>query len=787
MKRYIKYILTFVLFSCAVSCTVDDEIANPNDGGQMVLRLASSTMTRADGDNDNSLNEDKLVIADLYLFKTDADGKATGNSQWHKRVTFNSNATDLDYKATSSNGGGSVSNLKIDNNVLTSVFGADGKSSGKLYVIANYDKVTSGEKVEVVSLPDQATLEDLQKIVVATAQWGPSTEGAAWANQSSFVMDGIGTVTKDGSSVGSSDPISLTRAAAKIELTITGYTDKVEYNGATWSPVLDNATFKAYVTMNNSVTSSYVGAAWDKTYTYDATTKRYGFTTATRKIENEDDETSKTVTVYPQANPFYSYSSDWSSTGGANKASLLLAVPWTNGTETKHSFYEIPIGSRTNDKIERNKYYKIDIFVGTLGSFEESKKVTLTPNITVVDWSTGQIDVNINQAEYLVVDETDVKIYNKTEYYIPFASSHDCIITSRNCSQSFLVTSNSNPANPTYDQAADGTTNRKYSVEIVGNNIVIKHGLNNNLHDSTNDTNGIFDFTPYTITFTISHKLENGNASTTFTQNVTITQYPAMYATADLNSDYEGDNSNNNNDNKGYVWVNGYQGTYNKNSGLSNFDNAKGCTDDDLNAVSMYTLTFTSLEGTNYVLGDPRTTEPDNLDEYNFSWASGKVLGTNQSKDGPTNYRPTDGDLTGPANNHTYNMVAPKIRVCSAYGQIATNGARQYFKNAKGRCASYQEDGYPAGRWRLPTKAEFEIINTLSRKNLIPSLFANIYYWCAHGYGQYSNGSVNLTHNDDDFGNSNSISIRCVYDEWYWGAERPLKTEAEKKTFTWGD
>ena len=59
MKRYIKYILTFVLFSCAVSCTVDDEIVNPNDGGQMVLRLARSTMTRADGDNENSLNEDK--------------------------------------------------------------------------------------------------------------------------------------------------------------------------------------------------------------------------------------------------------------------------------------------------------------------------------------------------------------------------------------------------------------------------------------------------------------------------------------------------------------------------------------------------------------------------------------------------------------------------------------------------------------------------------------------------------------------------------------------------------
>jgi uncharacterized FAD-dependent dehydrogenase len=30
-------------------------------------------------------------------------------------------------------------------------------------------------------------------------------------------------------------------------------------------------------------------------------------------------------------------------------------------------------------------------------------------------------------------------------------------------------------------------------------------------------------------------------------------------------------------------------------------------------------------------------------------------------------------------------------------------------------------------------------------------------------------------------------SARCVYDDWYWGSDPVLKTEAEKRVFTWGD
>ena len=205
----------------------------------------------------------------------------------------------------------------------------------------------------------------------------------------------------------------------------------------------------------------------------------------------------------------------------------------------------------------------------------------------------------------------------------------------------------------------------------------------------------------------------------------------------------------------------------------------------------MYVFTVSSLEGTKYVLGDPRTQSPNNLEEYSFTWGSGKILGTtNEMRVGPMYYLPTDANLAHGESSPTYNMIAPKFRVCSVYGAIDTNGARRYYENMKARCASYQEDGYPAGRWRLPTAAEFELINTLSMKGLLPALYATTMdYWCAHGYGRYdeNQNKVVITPNKRDYGNSNYVSVRCVYDDWYWGSERALTTEDEKQTFTWGD
>ena len=137
-------------------------------------------------------------------------------------------------------------------------------------------------------------------------------------------------------------------------------------------------------------------------------------------------------------------------------------------------------------------------------------------------------------------------------------------------------------------------------------------------------------------------------------------------------------------------------------------------------------------------------------------------------------YYPTGDDASAE------NLLAPKYRIASSYG--VTNPIS--YSDAVKRCASYQEDGYPAGRWRVPTKAEVFFMVKLSSDQIIPVLLCNdSNYWCADGYVTPKKGKT------PDFKattKSGSCYVRCVYDEWYWGSEPALKGDAKSK-FTWGD
>ena len=122
----------------------------------------------------------------------------------------------------------------------------------------------------------------------------------------------------------------------------------------------------------------------------------------------------------------------------------------------------------------------------------------------------------------------------------------------------------------------------------------------------------------------------------------------------------------------------------------------------------------------------------------------------------------------------------------------------------KRRCASYQEDGYPAGRWRLPTKAEFQFILTQINYGNLPTVYLQSYdYWCAHGLGSPNDdGKVEMEYisyyatTGGGFGGMNQRQsfVRCVYDEWYWENSETYRlgvdangTYSPFNTFTWGD
>jgi hypothetical protein len=122
-------------------------------------------------------------------------------------------------------------------------------------------------------------------------------------------------------------------------------------------------------------------------------------------------------------------------------------------------------------------------------------------------------------------------------------------------------------------------------------------------------------------------------------------------------------------------------------------------------------------------------------------------------------------------------MLAPSFMICSKFG--GTEYGTITREQAEYRCAAYQEDGFPAGRWRLPTKSEIHFVVQLGANNTFERLFeSNSYYWSAHGAVKPNGTSVDVVSDP-----SGGARLRCVYDTWYWGDKR----EDQKDKFFWGD
>lgn len=331
----------------------------------------------------------------------------------------------------------------------------------------------------------------------------------------------------------------------------------------------------------------------------------------------------------------------------------------------------------------------------------------------------------------------------------------------------------------------------------------------------------ITSFSPYTILVTLRHK-DNHN----YSETITITQYPGMYIIADMNpgGNYNIPTYGNNNrvngtasHNYGYTFVNPTTGTYNGNQYWINNETLKGLKyvgqlDSDnkpeTKNPNMYVLNLTTLSGLNsdeeYIIGDPREYVINNNLE-------GSGTNTNWS-DLPSTTNATPNSIFVTANAlYPYNgsnrrtpryyypakeeasnkmMIAPKIRIASQYGAMSGTINRT---NARLRCASYQEQKYPAGRWRVPTYAELKLIVWLQQNNYIPRLFNvgagdnnNRGYWTAQGaYVVQADGSLK----ESEYPEQNKW-VRAVYDEWYWeNQDNATLTPGDDGgyVFTWGD
>lgn len=204
-------------------------------------------------------------------------------------------------------------------------------------------------------------------------------------------------------------------------------------------------------------------------------------------------------------------------------------------------------------------------------------------------------------------------------------------------------------------------------------------------------------------------------------------------------------------------------------------------------AIYSYTYDFVDSR---YETSKPRNEGTDHTDQNYVN-----------NKNNLVYYYPADETPAGEPGSKA-SFIAPAFRIASSFGKTTEMDK----ESARRRCASYQEAGYPAGRWRLPTKAEIEYVVALSAKKRIPHLFGVAdrlsVYWSSTGAVTVvidPEGNVteirDAINSDDPYGGQNRdyvkgwYSVRCIYDDWYWVKPdgTPDRLSPTSTTFTWGD
>lgn len=753
IPQYMKsctYYISLILLVCLgmVSCT-EQNIGemDQNQYIELTVSCVNLNATRADGSTlpgENAYNENRIETLHYFLYK---------NEETNNNAVMQGFIDDID-----DNDGSYTLQIPMIEGELNNLVFPMSYEECEVYLIANLPTNADGG----YDIPQKTDLESLKAMTISTVfQEANPESGEEFTEQSSFVMDGLGKarIVKRSETIAATGDIQLGRLAAKFTVRISVDDTFTDTNGKKYTPVVDEMQVHL---VNASNTAQLTGALGTRNFDYDARNK-FVTQNVTKKVIDENTKQEKEVNrVMYVFEPFYSYPLSWEYKD-ENALVLHVMLPWKEEGKDNWERCNYKVFPSTL-QLDRNNWYNIDLHIGVLGSFDnvEENWPEITGEYKVLNWNNGttdwgiglEIDTDILGARYLVVEQNEYVVNNKNTFEIPFISSHKCIIKDYKVTKKIFV-KNGEPVNE--DQDITSQANNWISIE--GNTIKLNHALNNDFINTSN-----YDYTPYEFSFNICHQDKEQ-----FQEKITIIQKPALTVTAQINSyDHPGQNY------CGYVFVNGHAPKVSVENKYPNYGGVDGRRTSQYNTNPyMYTIEVTVLPaGSDYIIGDPRVPYTIGVDldaSSKFYPAIPLEGGTARTL---TNYYGTSKDAS------KENMIAPKFRVCSAHGWCS--GDRISYKDAFNRAASYQEDGYPAGRWRVPTKAEIQFVNKLNTDGLIPGLFYGSYaYWC-------TTGSINGTTFDDDLTKENVL--RSVYDDWYWEHSDCFRLDESKRgTFTWGD
>ncbi len=536
---------------------------------------------------------------------------------------------------------------------------------------------------------------------------------------------------------------------------------------------------------------------------------------------------------------YYTYPFEFQQEGDDNQPYLKLVLPWYGfkyvGTidennlptydptsplwiqyKQKEVYYKIVLPRETIT--EANKIYEYVVDVNIIGSDKEVKLIG--EEYVVKDWtSKDPVSSNVATGRYISLDipKDEYNMY-VDEIGISFVSSGEVEISNLRIYQddfSDATASTDDYFNgKPWDAAGyqDGHSANTQDimetkitdwVKIEGTQVKILHHMNNDYSDPD------FDAAPFHFIV----KLHLVDAETTdFDRTVHITQYPAIYVIPETSNSY--------------AYVNGHTSTYNDNyqhlwddtrtDGSNSEPGSSYDGDHYLGTIASRSLGNSSNQNRNQYTVTVTILDPEKSKVSVGSESKPMIIGDPRGSATSLSNMTELGSEYRPSSDNSQQIVAPKLRIASSYGA----SARFTYEGAKKRCSAYQENGYPAGRWRLPTLAEIQFLITLSENGKIPPLFSpssynytgndnqlrpyrgmhRLGYWSSGGWLYYGGSetvkSIDLSNESASYtvgiydgpnrasynygyvlssGNTNSFyfgATRCVYDEWYWGSEK---------------
>lgn len=795
MKRQsIYYLFICVLTMGFASCVSEQFTPDTLPAGMKALTL---TIQTADDSAENQsmgvragktalgedkLNENKIDHFEVFVFNAD------GSFNWRVEPEY-------------------ITRTEPENNTFSlSILVKEAEASnyeGKAFqicVVANHTKTLLADLVK-------PSLEELRQIVETTNL----NTGEA---QPMFLMDGlVDTKTIQWGSNPTftvAEPLNLRRAAAKIRLRIPSIAIKVK--GIDYT--LEGSPSIKLVNYTNKTTLLQGGTPYEVQSDEWLTAGYQNMIEATLPGELKEWVTSI---------PFYAYENNWKD-DSEKETYLMVMLNLKSGTHpSKEYYYLIPVNYRQAVagvdeqelyQLKRNHLYDITSNIDILGSEDEAEPIEVKSNIAIQPWIASDIiDGSIQNIHYLMVKETAPQMFNVTTREVDYVSDLPIIVKINKAYFEW------------YDHEAklikvvwegdDGKTKTTYTEgeEPKVETVDVPYGGATVSHDPATKkltiTHAIpTNFVPFHIDFTVTQVLPASESSKTpLFQNVLATQFPGKYITGRKSIGPGG--GINEPEGGGYA-------DFRYHSPLGVFYNPatpKKNTNTVLSQIT--TLTNDNQE----LIGDPTDSEgktkkeeaPNKLISPQFIIASqyGLVLTTPQytKKEIRT---PWVEILTTPG----IGPFEKKPSVAPYYYRTSTEPMKQAFvvdyQSAEERCFNYFEDEYGTdgeyveqyisgakveivkgkegedvyvyvyeygsrmvkktfkynGRWRMPTKAEVELIDRLqdNKESAVKFLLQGSEYLSAQT-GLVYNFADNVWVNRG-MGEAQEGSVRCVFDTY---------------------